>query len=67
MSIGTPPPGTPPELARYLTELATIASQSKLRERAPDEFNAFVQRITESSSAPADMFIDAEVLVIVER
>ncbi len=50
------------ETAENITALAAAASQSKLRERAPDEFNAFVQRITDSGAAPVEMFIDAQVL-----
>lgn len=45
MSLGAPPPGIPPELARYLTELAVAVNRLEARRPAKEPWD--VTNITE--------------------
>jgi hypothetical protein len=43
-------------------QLAALMAASKLRERAPESFNAFMSQLAESGETPSELYIDAEVL-----
>jgi hypothetical protein len=50
------------EAAGDLQQLTELMVQSKLRERAPESFNAFMSHLAESGETPTELYIDAEVL-----
>lgn len=55
--------GTSEQAAEMLKQQLATATQSKLRERNPEEFRNLMQRMAEGTEgAPAEVFIDAEVL-----
>jgi hypothetical protein len=43
-------------------QLAALMAASKLRERAPESFNAFMSQLAESGETPSELYVDAEVL-----
>src|SRR5690606_9213622 len=49
------------EELRRLTQLAQLASESKLRARAPDSFAEFVQRAAEEVGDVTEVYVDARV------
>lgn len=55
--------GTSEQAAEMLKQQLATATQSKLRERNPEEFRNLMQRMAEGTEgAPAEVFVDAEVL-----
>lgn len=55
--------GTSEQAAEMLKQQLATATQSKLRERNPEEFRNLMQRMAEGTEgAPTEVFIDAEVL-----
>lgn len=55
--------GTSEQAAEMLKQQLATATQSKLRERNPEEFRNLMQRMAEGTEgAPSEVFIDAEVL-----
>lgn len=50
------------QAAVNVQELADLMAQSKLRERAPDTFRAYMTQLAESGQEPTELYVDAEVL-----